>query len=195
MSKEIPLVPIEVSARHIHLSQDDLVKLFGDDYELSVLKPLSQLGEFAANSLVDIRTDKNTLRRIRVIGPTREKTQIEISRTDAFFLGIDVPLRVSGDTNDAADIAVIGPKGEIVIKNCVIVAKRHLHCSPIAANEIGLIEGQVVKIEILGERSTMFENVVVRIKNNFRLAVHLDTDEANAGWINDNNNQGRVIID
>jgi len=183
-------VLIEVSARHIHLSCDVLQKLFGEGYELEKLKDLSQPGQFAAKEIVkiEVKDDKGMLKSfdsIRVTGPCREYAQVEISRTDAFFLGLgyDVPLRLSGNIEGSPGFRVIGPAGEAVLNEGLIVAKRHLHTSPKDAEILGIDSGDKISVEIGGERGLVFNNIEVRVNEDFKLAVHIDTDEGNAAGI------------
>ncbi len=173
-------VKVEISARHLHLSQTDLEKLFGAGYVLKKLKDLSQEGEFAAEETVTLVGPKRKLENLRVVGPVRPATQIEIAYTDAFFLGIDAPLRLSGNIAGSAGAKIIGPVGEIDLAEGVIVAKRHLHINQKEADELGIKNDNLAKVKVDGERGLIFDNVVVRIKPTFHTSVHIDTDEANA---------------
>ena len=176
-------IPIEISARHIHLCREDLDKLFGSGYELKIKKDLSQEGEFASEETVTLIGPKNTIEKLRVVGPIREKTQVELSYSDCFFVGIDVPLRLSGDVAGSAGAKIAGPVGEIELKEGVIIAKRHLHLNPKEADELNLKNNDLVKIKVIGERGLVFENIVVRVKPNFKKSAHIDTDEANAAGV------------
>ena len=175
------IVPVEVSARHIHLSEKDLEILFGKGYKLKKLRDLSQTGEFAAKEiLIAFRQDhpKGCLK-LRVLGPTRKESQIEISRTDAINLDVDAPLKLSGDLKKVKTFLVVkGPQGKTKVK--AIVAKRHLHVSAAQAKNLKLKNGQKVNAQVVGERGLVFENVIVRVAENYNLACHIDTDEANA---------------
>lgn len=173
-------VKVEISARHVHLSQSDLEKLFGAGYQLKNIKDLSQEGEFAAEETVALVGPKRKLENLRVVGPVRSATQVELAYTDTFSLGIDAPLRLSGDVAGSAGAKLIGPAGEVDLVEGVIVAKRHLHINQKEADELGLENDDLVKVAVEGERGLVFENVMVRIKPNFHMSVHLDTDEANA---------------
>ena len=177
-------IKIETSARHIHLSKKDLEKLFGKGYELKKLKDLSQGGEFAAAETVEVIGPKKSCKTVRVLGPVRENTQVELSRTDAIGLGIDAPFRLSGDIKKSAGALIKGPKGEIKLKEGVIVAKRHLHISPSDAKKIGVKNKNKVRVEVGGTRGIIFDQVIVRIKPNYHTSMHIDTDEANAAGIN-----------
>lgn len=173
-------VKVEISARHIHLNQPDLEKLFGAGYELKNIKDLSQEGEFAAEETVTLVGPKRKLENLRVVGPVRSATQVELAYTDAFSLGLDAPLRISGNVAGSAGAKLIGPTGEVDLVEGIIIAKRHLHINQKEADELGLKNDDLVKVKVLGDRGLIFENVVVRIKPNFHTSVHVDTDEANA---------------
>jgi putative phosphotransacetylase len=177
------LIPIEVSAKHIHLCQEDLETLFGKGYKLRKLKDLTQPCDFAAHETLGLKVGHNRISNVRIVGPARPKTQIEISFTDAFSLGIMPPLRISGDVKDTPGIIFIGPKGERSIKAGIIIAKRHLHCNYAEAKKLGLKKEKPVSIKIKGERETTFHNIVVRIRKDYKLCLHLDTDEGNAAGI------------
>ncbi|MFA7243706.1 MAG: PduL/EutD family phosphate acyltransferase [Patescibacteria group bacterium] len=168
---------IEVSARHIHLTAEDFEKLFGKS-EMSIRNNLSQKGEFASNETLEVVGPKSRIVKVRVLGPFREKSQLEISRTDSVSLGIDAPYLESGDGNGAR-IRIIGSKGEI-IDNIAIVAMRHIHLSPLNAQKAGVSDGDFVSVKISGERQTTLGKIIVRIEDNFLNHVHLDTDDANA---------------
>jgi len=178
------IVPIEISARHIHLSKKDLETLFGFGYKLKKLKNLSQPGLFAAKEVVDIKRGNQKITNVRIIGPVRNQTQIEISLTDAVNFGIKIPIRRSGNLKNSPGITLIGPKGKINIKEGLIVAWRHIHLGPQKAKKLGLKDGDLVSIKTKGKRALIFKNVLVRIINkNFKVEVHLDTDEGNAAGI------------
>ena len=193
MANIIP-VKVEISARHLHIKQEHLEALFGQGFELEKKRDLSQEGEFATKQTVALKTNEAELRKVRVVGPPRDHTQIEISKTDARFLGIKPPVRRSGDIKGSAPATLIGPVGEVKLEEGVIIAKRHLHCSPKGAKENNLKDGQVISVKIEGERSVTLHNVVVRVADNFTLAVHIDTDEANAVGL-DACGQGVLIVE
>ena len=177
------LILVEVSARHIHLSEPHCVEIFGKGYELKKIKDLSQPGLFACQETVDIQIGQETLKEIRVVGPLRSQTQIEISRTDAHHLKTDAPLRLSGDLEDSQGCAVIGPQGVANLKEGLITAKRHLHLNPEEAQKLNLKNGQEISIKIKGERELIFHKVTTRVDPSYKAAVHLDTDEGNAAGI------------
>ncbi|MEK7072665.1 MAG: phosphate propanoyltransferase [Patescibacteria group bacterium] len=177
-------IKVEISARHCHLSRKDLNSLFGLGYKLKPIKYLSQPGEFASSETVTIKTKDGQINNLRILGPIRKKTQIELALTDARKLKINPPLRLSGDVKGSLGATLIGSKGQIKIKEGVIIAQRHLHCSPKQAKKLNLKNGQTVSVKIPGQRSVTFDNIIVRIKDNFDLSVHLDTDEGNASTIN-----------
>jgi len=185
---------VETSGRHVHLSQDHLEKLFGPGYQLSKLRDLSQPTEFAAKEQLIIKTDKNSFNNVRVVSPVRAQTQVEISQTDANFLGLTPPIRRSGDLAGSARCILIGPRGQVELEEGVIVGRRHIHLNPRSLSNFGLIDGQTVSVKINHpERGLVFNNVDLRIDEDFALAMHIDTDEANAAGI-DKTAEGEIII-
>jgi len=179
-------VPVGVSNRHIHLSQQDVETLFGKGYQLTKKKELMG-GQFAANECCTIVGLKlRAIENVRVLGPVRKNTQVEISQTDARKLGINVPVRESGDIKGSAPIAIVGPKGAIYCEEGCIIAARHIHMSPADAKEAGVKDGDYVKVRVDNERGTTFEHVKIRVDESFTLEMHIDTDEANASEINQN---------
>ena len=186
-------VQIEYSNRHIHVSKELAEKLYGDDYQLNFLKKLSQADDFASLETVTIMGPKGKLENVRILGPYRDRTQIEISKSDAFILGIDAPIRLSGDIGNTPGIKIINELNEVNIEEGVLIAKRHLHVSPDDAEKHNLKDGQAVKLKTDGDRALMFDNVIVRIGEGFQLRAHIDTDEANAGNISQNQT-GEIII-
>lgn len=180
-----------VSNRHIHLCQNDLEKLFGNGYKLTKDRDLIQPGEFASKESVTIKGPKNEIKNVRVLGPVRKITQIEISKTDTFILAINAPLRVSGDIKSSAPITVIGPISTIVINEGCIVAKRHIHFTPKDAEFFQIKDGDIISVRYEGERGLVFDNVVARVREDMALEFHIDTDEANAAGIK---NGEKVII-
>lgn len=176
-------IPIEVSAHHLHLQPEHVDILFGPGHELTVKADLSQPGQYACEERVDLIGPRGAVPRVRVLGPTRKQTQVEISRTEEFQLGIDAPVRASGDLKGSPGLMLKGPKGSIRIQEGVICALRHIHMSPEDALGYGLRDRDVVRIRIEGERPLSFGGVLVRVHPQYRLAMHVDTDEGNAGEI------------
>lgn len=177
------MIPVGVSARHVHLSQADLETLFGEGYNLTVMRELSQPGQFAAEETVAVVGPKNSFPKVRILGPVRNSTQVELSLTDCFAIGVKAPIRESGDIKDSGSVKIVGPKGEVTISEGVIVAARHIHMHPDDANRLGVTDKQKVKVQFEGDRSVVMENVVVRVRDDFALEMHIDTDEANAAAI------------
>jgi len=185
-------VPVEVSARHCHLSKKDLEALFGVGYELKKARQLTQPSDFACQETVDLKVNGKNLT-IRIVGSLREQTQVEISLTDAILLGAKPPIRLSGDLKNSSPMALQGPKGAIDLAEGLIVAKRHIHCATNEAARLGLKNGANVKVAVTGERPIVFEDVIVRVREDYTLCVHLDTDEGNAAGIN-KTGEGLLII-
>ena len=172
---------IETSARHIHLTQETLEKLFGEGYELTVRKPLSYPGQFASNERLTVVGPKKEMANVSILGPVRKMDQIELSATDARTLGIDAPVRESGDVKGSGACKLVGPAGEVELKEGVIAAKRHIHATPEDAEKLGVKDKDVVSVKIDTEgRSLVFGDVVVRVSPKYALAMHIDTDESNA---------------
>ena len=182
----LPTIPVAISARHIHLRRETVDALFGEGHELKVRKWLSQPGQFAAEETVTVVGPRNTLERVRVLGPVRSKDQLEISRTDEFFLGIDAPVRESGKVEDTPGCKLIGPAGEYRLEDGVICAWRHIHMTPEDAATFGVRDRDVVEVAVSGgngERALTFGNVLVRVSSKYKLEMHIDTDEGNAAEI------------
>lgn len=177
------VVPIGVSARHIHLTQEHVEILFGEGYQLTKKKELMG-GQFASNELVTIVGLKlRAIENVRVLGPVRSKSQVEISATDAIRLGVKAPIRPSGDIKGSAAIAVVGPKGVVYLNEGCIIAQRHIHMAPKDAMAAGVKDGDVVSVKADNERGTVFNHVQIRVDDSFTLEMHIDTDEANAAKI------------
>ena len=172
---------VETSARHVHVSREDLDILFGEGYELTNKKELSQPGQYVTNERVAVVGPKSQFPAVSILGPVRPATQVEISATDARAIGVVAPIRESGDTAESGSCKIVGPKGEIELKDGVIVAKRHIHMTPADAEKLNVTDKEIVNVKIETEgRSLVFGDVVVRVNANFALAMHIDTDEANA---------------
>lgn len=174
-------VLVETSARHVHVTQQDLETLFGKGAALTPKKDLSQPGQFACEERVTVAGPKRELKNVSILGPVRPATQVELSMTDARGIGVVPPVRESGDLAGSAGCKIVGPCGEVEIKEGVIVAKRHIHATPADAQALGLSDKQVVKVQVDTDgRSLVFGDVVVRVSEKFALAMHIDTDESNA---------------
>jgi len=172
---------VETSARHVHVTQQDLETLFGAGYELHVKKMLSQPGQFASEERVDVVGPKKTLSKVSILGPVRKATQVELSLTDARSIGVTAPIRESGDLAGSGACKLIGPAGEVTVEEGVIAAKRHIHMTPADAAEFGVKDKDNVSVRLETEgRALTFDDVVVRVSDNFSLAMHIDTDESNA---------------
>ena len=174
-------VLVETSARHVHVTQEALEILFGKGYELTKKKDLSQPGQFACEERVQVIGEKSSFPAVSILGPVRPDCQVEISASDARAIGVKAPVRESGDIAGSGACKLVGPKGEVELKEGVIIAKRHIHMTPEDAEKYGLKDKQVVSVKIeSAERSLIFGDTVVRVSPKFSLAMHIDTDEANA---------------
>lgn len=174
-------VMVETSARHVHVTEETLEILFGKGYQLTKKKDLSQPGQFACEERVQVIGPKNSFPAVSILGPTRPANQVELSASDARSIGVAAPVRESGDIAGSGACKLVGPKGEVELKEGVIVAKRHIHMTPEDAENYGVKDKQVVSVKIESpERSLVFGDVVVRVSPKFKLAMHIDTDESNA---------------
>ncbi|MCL1830353.1 MAG: phosphate propanoyltransferase [Oscillospiraceae bacterium] len=191
MSKKIP---VEVSARHIHISEEDLKILFGDGYTLTVKKELSQPGEYVCEERVNIVGPRRNLDNVSILGPVRKQTQVEISLTDARSIGLTVPVRESGDLAGSAGCRLIGPKGELELTEGVIAAKRHIHLTIADAEQLKVENKQIVGFSVkTDDRSLIFDDVVVRVSDTYARAMHIDTDEGNAAGVS-TESFGRIVF-
>ena len=186
-------IPIEVSARHIHLSKKDAEILFGKNYKLTRLKTLSQQTDFAAQETVAVSGEKGELPRVRIIGPYRNATQLELSKTDAIAIGVEPVLRLSGNVKGTPGVTLKGPKGEVKLKQGVIMTHRHLHANPLDAKKLGVKHNDFVSIKIGGDREMILSKLIVRVDERFSLALHIDADEANAAGVGKDNNMGELV--
>lgn len=189
MKKELP---IALSNRHIHLSQKDLDILFGEGYELTKMKDLSQPGQYACDEKVDVVGPKSTIKGVRILGPVRLSTQFELSILDAFTLGVKPIIRNSGDIAGTPGAKLVGPKGEIEISEGLIVAARHIHMHTDDAKEFGVVDKDIVSIKTSGERGLVFNNVLVRVSEEYALEMHVDIEEGNAAGLK-NGDLGELI--
>ncbi len=185
-------VPIEISARHIHLCPKDLEILFGKGYCLKKKKDLTQPGEFAAQETLDIKKGNKVIKNVRIVGPLRFKTQVELSATDFFALGLKVLIKKSGDIDGTPGVILSGPKGKLKLKRGVIVPWRHIHIGKREAERKNLKNGQIVSVKVKGIRSVIFNNVKIRTGDSYKLCFHLDTDEGNAANIS-TKGKGEII--
>lgn len=179
-------IPVGISNRHVHVSQEDLEELFGKGYSLTKKSDLKQPGQFATNETVTVRGPKGEFEKVRILGPVREKSQVEISLTDSFRLGVKAPIKESGHLENTPGVELIGPKGKVKIEQGTIVALRHIHMTPEYAEKIGVKDKEIVEVETLGEREGILGNVLVRISDKFSLEMHIDIDEANACALKNN---------
>ncbi|MCX6724393.1 MAG: phosphate propanoyltransferase [Candidatus Staskawiczbacteria bacterium] len=190
--KQKIVIPIEISARHCHLSKTDLEKLFGESYELKKIKQLSASADFACEEKIILQVGSKKFENVRVVGPLRSQTQVEISLTDAIGSGVVPPIRLSGNLEGSSEIKITGPNGEVELQEGLIIAKRHIHCATYEAKKYKLKHGDVVSVRVGGERPVVFEDVAVRVKDDYRLCLHLDTDEGNAAGIN-KKGEGEIV--
>ncbi|KLU62895.1 phosphate propanoyltransferase [Peptococcaceae bacterium CEB3] len=175
------IVPVAVSVRHIHLAQPEINVLFGPGYALHKQRDLYQPGEFAAEEVVTLVGPRlRSLSNVRVLGPVRKRTQVEISRTDAITLGLKVPVRPSGQLQESATLTLVGPRGSITLPECCIVANRHIHISTVQARAWGVRDDQRVSVRVQSERPAVLGDVQIRVADTFKLVMHIDTDDANA---------------
>lgn len=186
-------IPIETSARHIHLSEADYKILFGENANINFLQELSQPGQYVTDARVTVKGPKSSFERVAVLGPFRKQTQVEIAVTDARKLGIPSCIRQSGDIEGTPGCTLIGPAGELELKKGVIVAKRHIHMTPVDAIRMHVHDNDNVFVIVKSfERALIYADVVVRVDLGFRLAMHIDTDEANA-FANDESPEGVIL--
>lgn len=173
-------IPLGISNRHIHLCQADVEALFGAEYTLTPLKELSQPGQYACKETLTVCGPKGVLERVRILGPVRQQTQVEVLKTDCYTLGVSAPVRMSGDIGGTPGATLVGPAGSVLLTQGVIVAQRHIHMTPEQASHFGVTDGELVAIGFSGLRGGRYENVAVRVSPDFALDCHLDMDEANA---------------
>ena len=177
-------IPVAISARHVHLTRASVDTLFGAGYQLHVHTPLSQPGQFAAEETVTLAGPGGRLAQVRIVGPERSENQVELARTDEIELGLDAPLRTSGDLGHTPGLRIMGPRGHVDLPRGVILAQRHIHMSPADAQCLGLRDHDVVQVALEGTgRALTFGDVVVRVSPDYRLEMHLDTDEGNAAGL------------
>ena len=185
---------IEVSARHVHLSAADVEKLFGPGKKLTFKRDLSQPGQFLSEERVDVVGPKSSFKNVAILGPERPASQVEVSVTDSFALGLPTVVRESGDIASTPGVVLRGPCGEVTLDTGLIVAKRHIHMTPEDAARLGVHDKQIVEVRALTARPVQFGEVVVRVSPSFKLSMHVDTDEANAALIQRDGCQGQIVI-
>ncbi|EAX46569.1 Propanediol utilization protein [Thermosinus carboxydivorans Nor1] len=176
-------IPVGVSGRHVHVTREHLDILYGKGYQLRPMKELSQPGQYAAHETVDLVTEKGTFKNVRILGPERKKSQVEVALTDAIKLGINPPVRDSGDLTGSPGVTLVGPQGSVKLEEGVIIAWRHIHMTPADAEKFGLKDKDFVRVRSGGDRAVVFENVLVRVHEEFKLEMHIDTDEGNAAML------------
>ncbi|HOE56271.1 MAG TPA: phosphate propanoyltransferase [Bacillota bacterium] len=186
------LIPVNMSNRHIHVSQEHLEILFGKGHELTNVKDLSQPGQYACDEKVDIAGPRSTLKGVRILGPVRPVTQVEISMFDARAMGVEAMVRPSGNIQGTPGCTIIGPKGQVTIEEGVIVAARHLHLHTSDSEKFGLKDRDIIKVRIGDERAVVLENVVVRVHPTYALDMHIDIEEGNAAGIQ-NSVMGEIV--
>lgn len=187
-------VKLGISARHIHLSQDDFEKLFGVGAVLHPVKALGQPGQYASEERVDILTPKGAIHGLRILGPVRKQTQIELAPADARKIGLNPPVRDSGDLAGTPGVTIAGPQGQVAISEGVIIASRHIHLDTATAAELKVKDKALVKACIKGKRCVVFEDVLIRVRDDFMPEMHIDTDEGNA-CLAENEEMVEVIFD
>ena len=177
-------VSVGISSRHLHVTKEHLEILFGKDFELEIERPINQIGQYASKSFVTLKSDKGIIEHVRILGPTRPYTQIEISKTDAYKLKIDPPVRMSGDVKGSQPITLIGPKGTLELKEGCIIADRHIHMLPKQAEMYGFTDDEEVMVKVPGEKACIMDCVKIRVADNSYFEMHIDNDDANANLIN-----------
>ncbi len=187
------MIALEGSARHLHVTRDDLHSLFGEGYELHNKRELSQPGQYLCEERVRLEGPRGGIDRVSILGPVRPATQVELSLTDARVLGIEPPVRESGDIKGSAPIRLVGPAGTVELAEGAIIAKRHIHITPEDAASMGLADKQTVKVRTFGPRSLVFDEVVVRVSEKFATSMHLDFDEMNAAGLS-GDARGEVLL-
>jgi len=186
-------IPLGISNRHVHLSDQDLIRLFGENVKLTKFKDLSQPGQFACNEKVTLVGPKGVIEYVRILGPTRNQTQVEISVSECFKLGIKAPIRDSGDLEGSAGLTLVGPLGSVTLNQGCIIAARHIHMHPSDAKFFGVKDKDKVNVKCVGSRGVIFLEVLIRVSEKYSLEMHVDMDEANAASLR--NGDSVKIID
>ncbi|EHQ91493.1 phosphate propanoyltransferase [Desulfosporosinus youngiae] len=185
-NSEANKIPVAISNRHVHLSQGDMDRLFGTNYRFKVLKNLSQPGQFAYEEKVTLVGPKGVLENVRILGPARTKTQVEISISDAIKLGVKAPIRDSGELIKSASLTLVGPLGSTTLPEGTIIAARHIHMHPNDAAQFGVKDKDRINVKAPGARGLVFNEMLVRVSDNYKLEMHIDIDEANAAYLKNN---------
>lgn len=178
-------IPVGISARHVHLTQEDVETLFGKGHTLTFKRDITQPGEFLSEERVSVVTSKGELRNVAILGPARKNTQVELSQTDARFLGINAPLRLSGDLAGSATVYIVSDHGMIKAENSAIVAKNHIHMTSKDAQKFNVKDGEMVCVRVNSKRPVFFDDVIIRVNDKFKLSFHIDADEGNACLLQD----------
>ncbi|MGL4589592.1 MAG: phosphate propanoyltransferase [Mycoplasmatales bacterium] len=187
------MIIVGISARHVHVSEADFKVLFGEDKSLTKLKDLLQPGEYAACEKVDIKVGEKQIKGVRIIGPFRKQSQVEVSKSDLRTLGCDAPIRTSGNLVGSAPIELVGPNGTVALEEGLIIADRHIHMHSTDAEHFGVEHGQKVIVSVDGEKQTYFGDVTIRVSDNYVLEMHIDTDDANAAFLTKPKHYGQIV--
>ena len=179
-------IPVAISNRHVHLSEEDMSRLFGANRPFKVFKNLSQPGQFAYEEKVTLVGPKGVLENVRILGPTRTKTQVEISVSDGIKLGVKAPIRDSGELTQSASLTLVGPSGSTTIPEGTIIAARHIHMHPDDATRFGVKDKERINVKVLGARGLVYNELLVRVSDKYKLEMHIDIDEANAAYLKNN---------
>lgn len=191
--QDVKEVPISVSGRHLHLSRTDMDILFGTGSQLTVFKPISQPGQFASNEKVTIVGPRGQIDNLRILGPFRKETQIELAASDARRIGMKLPVRASGDIEGTPGVTIIGPRGQVTIQKGCMIAERHIHMTPQQAKDRGVQDGQMIRVQIDSEKGGIMDQVYVHVREDFAYDMHVDSDDANAFMIGPDA-AGRMLI-
>lgn len=183
---ETSKIPVAISNRHVHLSQDDMNKLFGTNYQFKVFKNLSQPGQFAYEEKVTLVGPKGVIENVRILGPARRQTQVEISIADGIKLGVKAPIRDSGELAQSASLTLVGPLGSTTLPEGTIIAARHIHMHPDNAARLGVKDKARVNVKVPGARGLIYNEMLVRVSDKYKLEMHIDIDEANAAFLKNN---------
>lgn len=193
MEPDLKDVPISVSGRHLHLSREDMDVLFGKESELTVFKPISQPGQFASNEKVTIVGPRGQIDNLRILGPLRKETQIELAASDARRIGMKLPVRASGDLDGTPGITIIGPRGSVMVSSGCMIAERHIHMTPKQAKQRGVEDGQQIQVRVDSGKGGIMDRVFVRVREDFAYDMHVDSDDANAFLIS-SDTIGKMLI-